>query len=80
VKVVNPTDAPLPVHVKITGVTSIEPTGQLGEVKGSDPLDFNTITDRDKIVSTMSQADGLGADFTRTFAPYSASVLVLMAK
>ena len=64
-KVVNPTDAPLPVHVKITGVSSIEPTGQIGEVKGTDPLELNTITDREKIVSTMSKADGLGTDFTR---------------
>ena len=79
-KLVNPTDAPLPVHVKITGVSSIESTGQIGEVKGTDPLELNTITDREKVVSTMSKADGLGADFTRTFAPYSATVLILKGK
>ena len=79
-KVVNPTDAPLPVHVKITGVSSIEPTGQIGEVKGTDPLDLNTITDREKIVSTMSKAHGLSQDFIQTFAPYSANVLILKGK
>ena len=67
-------------HVKITGVSSIESTGQIGEVKGTDPLELNTITDREKVVSTMSKADGLGADFTRTFAPYSATVLILKGK
>jgi alpha-N-arabinofuranosidase len=79
-KVVNPTDAPLPVHVKITGVSSIEPTGQIGEVKGTDPLDLNTITEREKIVSTMSKANGLSQDFIQTFAPYSANVLILKGR
>lgn len=79
-KLVNPTDAPLPVHVKIAGVSSIEPTGQIGEVKGTYPLDLNTISEREKIAATMSKADGLSTDFTRTFAPYSASVLVLRGK
>jgi alpha-L-arabinofuranosidase len=80
VKVVNPTGSPLPLRLKITGVAGIEPAGQLGEVKGTDPLDLNTITEREKIVSTMSKVDGLGADFTRTFAPYSANVLILKSK
>ena len=79
-KLVNPTDAPLPVHVKITGVSGIEPGGQIGEVKGTDPADLNTIADREKIVATMSKAGGLGTDFTQTFAPYSASVLILKGK
>jgi hypothetical protein len=78
--VVNPTDAPLPVHVKITGVTTIEPTGQIGEVKGIDPVELNTITEREKIVSTVSKAEGLGTDFIRTFSPYSANVLILKGK
>jgi alpha-L-arabinofuranosidase len=80
VKLVNTTDAPLPVHVKVMGVSSIEPTGQIGEVKGTDLLELNTITEREKIVSTMSNVDGLGTDFTRTFAPYSASVLIMKGK
>ena len=79
-KLVNPTDVPLPVHMKITGVSSVEPAGQLGEVKGTDLLDLNTINDRERIVATMSKVDGLSADFTRTFAPYSANVLVLKGK
>ena len=79
-KVVNTTDAPLPVHVKITGVSNIEPTGQIGEVKGIDPLELNTITEREKIIPIMSKVDGLGTDFTRTFSPYSASVLIMNSK
>jgi alpha-N-arabinofuranosidase len=79
-KLVNPTQDPLPVRVKITGVSSIEPTGQIGEVKGTDPLELNTITDREKVGATMSKADGLSTDFTRTFAPYSANVLVMQTR
>jgi alpha-L-arabinofuranosidase len=80
VKVVNPTDAPLPVHVRLTGVASVEPAGQLGEVKGTDPVDLNAITEPNKIGVTMSKVEGLSTDFTRTFAPYSASVLILNGK
>ena len=79
-KVVNTTDLPLQVHVKITGVSSIEPTGQIGEVKGTDPLELNTITEREKIVPTMSKVDGLSTDFLRSFPPYSASVLIMKGK
>ena len=42
--------------------------------------DLNTITEREKIGATMSKADGLSAGFNRTFAPYSANVLVLKGK
>jgi alpha-L-arabinofuranosidase len=80
VKLVNPTDAPLPVHMKLTGVANVEAAGQLGEVKGNDPVDLNTITEREEIVATMKPVDGLSKDFTRTFAPYSASVLILKGK
>lgn len=79
-KVVNPVETPLPLHVKITGVSSVEPSGTIAEVKGTDPLELNTITDREKIVPTTARADGLGTDFTRTFPAYSASVLMLKAK
>jgi hypothetical protein len=64
----------------MAGVTSIEPTGQIGEVKGTDPLYLNTITERAKIVAMMSKTDGLSTDFTRIFPPFSASVLVLKGK
>jgi hypothetical protein len=43
-------------------------------------LDLNTITEPNKIGVTMSKVEGLGTDFTRMFAPYSASVLVLKGK
>ena len=78
--VVNPVDTPLPLHVKITDVSSIEPSGQSVELKGTNPQDLNTITEREKIVSTTSKANDLGTDFTRTFPPYSATVLVLKGK
>jgi alpha-L-arabinofuranosidase len=79
-KLVNPTGAPLPVRVKLTGVSGVESTGQIGEVKGTNPVDLNTIAEREKIGVTMSKAEGLGSDFTRIFSPYSANVLILKAK
>ncbi len=44
------------------------------------PPDLNTITDREKIVSSMTKVDGVSTNFTWTFAPFSASVLVLNTK
>jgi alpha-N-arabinofuranosidase len=79
-KVVNPMDTPQPIHVKVSGVRSIEPSGQIVELKGAKLADLNTITEPTKVVPTTAKADGLGADFTRTFPPYSASVLVLNGK
>jgi hypothetical protein len=61
----------------VVATAKVKGDGQIDEVKGTDPLDLNTITDRERIVVTMSKADGLSTDFTRTFAPYSANVLVL---
>lgn len=79
-KVANPMDTPRMVHVKVAGVSRIMPSGQLVELKGSNPEDTNTISDRTKIVPATAAAEGLGTDFTRTFPPYSFSVLVLKGR
>ena len=79
-KVSNPFETPQTVHVKIAGVSRIEPSGQLVELKGNSLEDTNTIAERTKIVPTTAKADGLGAEFTRTFPAYSFSVLILKGK
>jgi len=55
-------------------------TAKPGSLKGIHLLELNTITEREKIVSTMSKTDGLGTDFKRPFSPYSISVLILKGK
>ncbi len=79
-KVVNPVETPQPVQVKISGVKSIEPSGRLIELKGADPTDLNTITAPTKVVPVTTSVEKLSDDFTRTFPPYSISVLVLKGK
>jgi alpha-N-arabinofuranosidase len=49
-------------------------------LKGSGPEDTNSITQPAKIVPVTSEVDGLSADFTRAFPPYSVSVLVMKGK
>jgi alpha-N-arabinofuranosidase len=80
VKVVNRGSAPQAVRVQVSGVTGVEPKGQLVALTGSGPEDTNSITQPAKIVPVTTNVDGLGADFTRTFPPYSVSVLLMKGK
>jgi len=80
VKVVNRAGTPQSVHVALTGVTAVEPGGQTITMSGSGPNDTNSIADPTRIVPVTTKVDGLSANFTRTFPPYSISVLELQAK
>jgi alpha-N-arabinofuranosidase len=80
VKVVNCVDTPRPVRIQISGLNSIEPNGQIVEMKASGMEDTNSITEPTKIVPITKEIDGLSKDFTRTFPPYSISVLKLKGK
>jgi alpha-L-arabinofuranosidase len=62
------------------GVAAIAPKGQLVALTGSGPEDTNSITQPAKILPVTTSAEGLGADFTRTFPPYSVSVLLMKGK
>jgi alpha-N-arabinofuranosidase len=44
---------------------------------GSVPEDTNSITEPKKIVPVVSDVSGVGADFTRSFPPYSVNVVEL---
>lgn len=79
-KVVNAIGTPQPVHVTIGGAAGIEPNGEAVEMKGESTQDTNTITAPTKIVPVTRKVDGLGADFTRTFPPYSITVLKIKSK
>jgi alpha-N-arabinofuranosidase len=80
VKVVNRGSAAQAVRVQVSGVAAIEPKGQLVALTGSGPEDTNSITQPAKIVPVTTGVDGLGADFTRTFPPYSISVLLMKGR
>src|ERR1035438_10202856 len=80
VKVVNRAATPQQVHLVLSGITSVEPAGQIVTISGNTPADTNSITGPAKIVPVTSKVSGLGSDFTRTFAPYSINVLQLTAK
>jgi hypothetical protein len=70
-------DAKDPAHwslVQLGGAaasTALDPT---------QPLNTNSITEPTKIVPVTSSVDGLGTSFTRSFPPYSLTVLQLKAK
>jgi alpha-N-arabinofuranosidase len=76
-KVVNRLATPQPVHVKIGGVKNVESTGEAIVMSASSPDDTNSIKEPKKIVPVTSNMDGLGADFTRDFPPYSITILEL---
>ena len=80
VKVVNRAGTPQSVHLALSGVTAVEPAGRIITMSGSGPNDTNSITDPTRIVPVTTKVDGLSANVTRIFPPYSISVLEMQAK
>lgn len=54
--------------------------GQTITLSAASPADTNSITEPTKIVPVTAAVDGLGTNFTRTFPPYSLTVLQMKAK
>ena len=79
-KVVNGLGTPQPVKIEISGVASIADKGNATVLKASSPNDTNSISEPKKIVPVTEKVDGLGTDFTRTFPPYSITILELQTK
>jgi alpha-N-arabinofuranosidase len=80
VKVVNRAATAQPVRMDISGLAGVEAKGQAITLSASRPEDTNSITDPAKIVPVTTTVDGLGATFTRSFPPYSLTVLRLKGK
>ncbi len=78
-KVVNSLGTPQPVKIEISG-SSIESKGTAVVLKADRPDDTNSIQAPAKIVPVTEKVKGLGPSFTRTFPPYSITVLELKAK
>jgi len=79
-KVVNGLGTPQPVQIQISGVAGIAAKGQALVLKADSPDETNSIQEPKKIVPVSKKATGLGTDFTRTFPPYSITVLELQPK
>jgi alpha-N-arabinofuranosidase len=80
VKVVNCIDKPQPVKIQVVGVDGIASNGQLVQMKADSAEAVNSIDQPKNIVPVTSDINGLSKDFTRTFPPYSISVLKLQSK
>ena len=79
VKVVNRAGASQPVNIAISGLAAIDAKGKAITLAAASPADTNSIDQPSKIVPVTSNVDGLGANFTRTFPPYSITVLEMTA-
>jgi alpha-N-arabinofuranosidase len=76
-KIVNPLKDPTPVHIAVTGA-SIFAKGESIAMAAA-PDDTNSILAPKKVVPVTTAVDGLGADFTKTFPPYSITILEMKA-
>ena len=79
-KIVNISGSSRPVRVQIAGGPGIKPEGEAVTLSASSLEDTNSITAPDRVVPRTAKVDGLGADFTREFPPYSVTVLKLQSK
>jgi alpha-N-arabinofuranosidase len=76
-KIVNRNSTAQPVHVKISGVNNVDSSAEAVVLSADSPDATNSIQEPKKIVPVTLTVDGLGADFTRDFPPYSITILKL---
>jgi alpha-N-arabinofuranosidase len=79
-KIVNHNGTPQSIDIKINGVKSVKAKGEAVVMKADSPDDTNSIDDPKKIIPVTEKVDGLAANFTREFPPYSITILELKAK
>jgi alpha-N-arabinofuranosidase len=79
-KIVNRDGAPQPVRIEFSGLASVDAKGQAVTLSASSPDATNSIAEPSKIVPVTSSVDGLGTAFTRTFPPYSLTILQMKAR
>jgi alpha-N-arabinofuranosidase len=79
-KVVNSLATPQPVTVEISGATSVAAKGSALVLKADKLDDTNSLLEPTKIVPVTEKVKGLGTRFTRTFPPYSITILELKTK
>jgi alpha-N-arabinofuranosidase len=77
VKVVNSAGQAQDVHIEVQGVSGIASGGQLTVMSAASPEATNSIKEPKKVTPVTTAVDGLGKSFTRSFPPYSVTVLQL---
>jgi alpha-N-arabinofuranosidase len=77
VKVVNHTAAAQAVHISLSGMNSVAPTGKMITLSATSLQDTNSITEPNRLVPVTADVTGLGTDFSRVFPAYSIAVLEL---
>ena len=79
-KVVNEAGTAQNIKIQITGAPMIEPEGEAVVLAADSTGDTNSLEQPQRIVPRAEKVDGLSANFTREFPPYSISVLKLKTK
>ena len=79
-KVVNPLGSAQAVTVQIQGAAAVAAAGESVVLKADRLTDTNSLAEPRKIVPITAREDGLGANFVRSFPPYSITILKLAAR
>ena len=79
-KLVNAGSSAQAVHLHLTGVASVGPTGTAITLSGKDPSETNTLTDPKHLVPVTSTVNDLKPEFDYTLPPYSVVVLQIPSK
>jgi alpha-N-arabinofuranosidase len=79
-KLVNATDSPRPLTIRLNGASSLSRNGKVISLSASTTQSTNTISDPRKIVPVESTVGNVAAEFSHTLPPYSIQVLTLETK
>ena len=79
-KVVNASATAQKITVQINGAANVDSTGEAVVLAANSLEDTNTLQEPQKIAPHAEKVDGLGANFTREFPPYSVTVLKIKSK
>ncbi len=79
-KIVNSQAAAQAVQIEISGVAAVAAKGRATVLKADKLDDTNSLEQPTKIVPVMETVSGLSARFTRSFPPYSITILELKTK
>ncbi|HEV2479527.1 MAG TPA: alpha-L-arabinofuranosidase C-terminal domain-containing protein [Puia sp.] len=74
-KVVNTQSTTQPLKIDLVGAAKTAREGDSWTLKADSPTATNSITDPEKIIPAETPVRGLGKTFTRTFPPYSITIL-----
>ena len=79
IKVVNPGATEATVKIILNGFKSIASKASQTVLTSKEAADTNTIDEPNKVIPVTSQVTGIGAQFTRAFAPHSLTIITVSA-